>query len=184
MLESCDLEDRSNWFCNHYSRARIFNTVLLDLIAGITNSFEGKGAYSRGLLEVLRYVRYNNSWLTTELCDFVNLTLVDSRDSNAQAQQLQQHCTSLDSVVVVFLQKVGNDQHSLAFYTTLVPLLTAARPGLQHEEGVAAEVDAEQGRKAGASTKLDRLSRKAFPLSFVLFNCFYWTLVVYKKECR
>ncbi len=44
--------------CNQYSTACIFNTVLLDLTARITDSFEGRGAYSRGwgLLEVLRYI--------------------------------------------------------------------------------------------------------------------------------
>ncbi len=37
--------------------ACIFNTVLLDLTAAMTDSFEGRGAYSRGvgLLEDLQY---------------------------------------------------------------------------------------------------------------------------------
>ncbi len=44
-------------FCNQYSMACIFNTVLLDLSAGISDSFEVTVAFFRGwgrLLEVLQ----------------------------------------------------------------------------------------------------------------------------------
>ncbi len=46
---------RNSRICNRYSMACIFNAVLLDLSAGITDSFEGRlirggGGYSRGLI--------------------------------------------------------------------------------------------------------------------------------------
>ncbi len=53
-------EERNYRICNQCSLACIFNTALLDLTAGMTDSFEGRGAYSRGggLLEDLRYVTH------------------------------------------------------------------------------------------------------------------------------
>ncbi len=46
MVKSND--EGGNRICNEYSVACIFNTVLIDLTAGITDSFEGRGGYSRG----------------------------------------------------------------------------------------------------------------------------------------
>ncbi len=42
---------RNHRVCNQYSMACIFNTVSLDPTARLTDSFEGRGAYSMGLLE-------------------------------------------------------------------------------------------------------------------------------------
>ncbi len=48
MVKSNDYGGRNHRICNQYSMACISDLVSLDPTAGMTDSFEGRGAYSRG----------------------------------------------------------------------------------------------------------------------------------------